>query len=67
MLFGTVLAFAGYTWLLRVTTAAAVGTYAFVNPVVALGLAWAVGDEVMSGRTLLAAALVVGAVLLIRE
>lgn len=64
---GTVLAFAAYTWLLRVTTAAAVGTYAFVNPVVALGLAWAVGDEVASGRTLLAAALVVGAVLLIRE
>lgn len=64
---GTVLAFAAYTWLLRVTTAAAVGTDAFVNPVVALGLAWAVGDEVASGRTLLAAALVIGAVLLMRE
>lgn len=67
VLCGTVLAFAAYTWLLRVTTAAAVGTYGFVNPVVALGLAWAVGDEVASGRTLIAAALVVGAVLLIRE
>ena len=67
VLFGTVVAFAAYTWLLRVTTPAAVGSYAFVNPVIALGLAWAVGDETMSGRTLVAAALVVGAVVLTRD
>ncbi len=67
VLFGTVVAFAAYTWLLRVTTPAAVGSYAFVNPVIALGLAWAVGDETMSGRTLAAAALVVGAVVLTRD
>ncbi len=67
VLCGTVLAFAAYTWLLRVTTPAAVGSYAFVNPLIALGLAWAVGDEAASGRTLLAAALVIGAVALTRE
>lgn len=61
---GTVLGLGAYTWLLRVTTPAAVGTYAFVNPVVALGLAWMVGDESPSGRALIAAALVTGAVLL---
>jgi len=61
---GTVLGFAAYTWLLRVAAPAAVGTYAFVNPVLALGLAIAVGDEAPSGRSLAAAALVVGAVLL---
>jgi drug/metabolite transporter (DMT)-like permease len=60
-------AFAAYTWLLRVTTPAAVGTYAFVNPLVAVGLAWAVGDEPASPRTAAAAALVVCAVLLVRE
>lgn len=65
VLCGTVLAFTAYTWLLRVTTPAAVGSDAFVNPVIALGLAWAVGDEVMSGRTLIAAALVVGAVVVL--
>lgn len=48
-------------------TPAAVGTYAFVNPVIALGLAWAVGDEAMSARTLVAAALVIGAVMLTLE
>jgi drug/metabolite transporter (DMT)-like permease len=62
-----VVAFAAYTWLLRVTTPAAVGSYAFVNPVIALGLAWAVGDEMLSSRTLVAAALVVGAVALTRD
>lgn len=61
---GTVLGFGAYTWLLRVTTPAAVGTYAFVNPVVALALAWMVGDESPSGRALIAAVLVIGAVLL---
>ena len=62
---GTVLGFAAYTWLLRVTTPAAVGTYAFINPVVALSLAWMVGDEPFSTRTIVAAAIVFGAVLMI--
>lgn len=62
---GTVLGFGAYTWLLRVTTPAAVGTYAFVNPVVALALAWAVGDEPFSVRTVVAAIIVLGAVGLI--
>jgi drug/metabolite transporter (DMT)-like permease len=62
---GTVLGFGAYTWLLRVTMPAAVGTYAFVNPVVALTLAWLVGDEPFSGRTVVAALTVLGAVVLI--
>jgi len=64
---GTVLGFGAYTWLLRVTTPAAVGTYAFVNPVIALLLAWRVGDGTMSGKVLIAAALVIGAVVLTRD
>jgi drug/metabolite transporter (DMT)-like permease len=64
---GTVLGFGAYTWLLRVSTPAAVGTYAFVNPVVALALAWAVGDEPFSVRTIAAAMTVLGAVMLIRK
>jgi drug/metabolite transporter (DMT)-like permease len=64
---GTVLGFGAYTWLIRVTSVAAVSTYAFVNPVVALLLAWAVGDGELSARTAVAAALVVGAVAFSRE
>jgi drug/metabolite transporter (DMT)-like permease len=64
---GTVLAFAAYTWLLRVSTPAAVGASSFVNPVIALGLAWAVGDEPANVRALFAAALVLGAIFLSGE
>jgi drug/metabolite transporter (DMT)-like permease len=64
---GTVLGFGAYTWLLRVTSAAAVSTYAFVNPVIALGLAWAVGDGELSARTAMAAVLVLAAVVFTRE
>lgn len=62
---GTVIGFAAYTWLLRVTTPHAVGTYGFVNPVIALGLAWVVGDEQASLGTAAAAVLIVGSVALI--
>jgi len=65
VLAGTVLGFGAYTWLLRVTTPAAVGTYAFVNPLVALALAWGMGDEPFSLRTVIAGAIILGAVLLI--
>jgi drug/metabolite transporter (DMT)-like permease len=64
---GTVLGFGAYTWLMRVATPATVSTYAFVNPVVALALGWAVGDDAIGMRTIVAAALVIGAVLLTRE
>ena len=62
---GTVLGFAAYTWLLRVSTPAAVGTYSFVNPVVALALAWSVGDERPTAHTIVAGLTVLGAVVLI--
>lgn len=61
---GTVAGFGAYTWLMRTVSAASVGTYAFVNPLVAVALAWAVGDEAASGRTAVAALLVVAAVAL---
>ncbi len=62
---GTVLGFGAYTWLLQVTTPALVGTYAFVNPIVALVIAALVGDESLTARKLLAAAVIVSAVLLV--
>jgi len=62
---GTVLGFGAYTWLLQATSTAAAGTYAFVNPIVALALAWLVGDEPFELRTVLAGIVVVAGVLLI--
>ncbi len=61
---GTVLGFGAYTWLLQVSSPALVGSYAFVNPIVALALGWLVGDDHITVRMLIAAALVIGAVVL---
>ncbi len=63
---GTVLGFGAYTWLLRVSTPAAVGSYAYVTPVGALLLGRAVGDGNLTFRTAIAAPLVVAAVVLSR-
>ena len=64
VLCGTVLAFASFTWLLRVASPAAVSSYGFVNPLVALFLGVAVGDDVLSTRMIVSAVFVVGAVAL---
>ena len=45
---GTALGMASYMWLLRVVSPAAAGTYGFVNPVIALLLGRAVGDDELS-------------------
>lgn len=63
--FGSVVAFSAYTWLLREVPSSIVSTYAYVNPVVAVGLGWVVLGETLSARTLAAAAVIVAAVALI--
>lgn len=60
-----VVALPAYNWLLSVTSPALVGTYAFVNPVVAVLLGWAALGEAITGRTGPAAALVVAGVVLL--
>lgn len=64
-LFGSVVAFSAYLYLLRYVPPALVATYAFVNPIVAMALGWAFAGEALSGRSLTAGALVVLAVALI--
>jgi drug/metabolite transporter (DMT)-like permease len=63
--FGSVVAFSAYKWLLSRVTPAAVGTYAFVNPVVAVALGWAFASEPLGARTLAAMVVIVGAVVAI--
>jgi drug/metabolite transporter (DMT)-like permease len=62
---GALVAFTAYAWLLKNTTPARAATYAFVNPVIALILGWALAGEPLSVRTLAAGALIVPAVALI--
>jgi drug/metabolite transporter (DMT)-like permease len=63
--FGSLLGFTAYIYLLGATTPAKAATYAYVNPVVAVILGWAVAGEPLTPRMLVAAAIILGAVALI--
>jgi drug/metabolite transporter (DMT)-like permease len=65
IVFGSIVAFTAYLWLLRATTPARAATYAYVNPVVAVFLGWALAGEPVRPLTLAATALIVTAVALI--
>jgi drug/metabolite transporter (DMT)-like permease len=62
---GSLIAFTTYLWLLRVSTPSRVATHAYVNPIVAVTLGWAVAGEALTPRMLVAAGLIIGAVALI--
>ncbi|MGH9465145.1 MAG: drug/metabolite exporter YedA [Thermoanaerobaculia bacterium] len=63
--FGSIIAFTAYIWLLQVTSATLVSTYAFVNPVIAVLLGWALAGEALNGRIALAAAVIIAGVVVI--
>ncbi len=65
IVFGSIVGLTAYGWLLTVSSAASVSTYAYVNPVVALFLGWALADEPITARTLVAAGVVLAGVALI--
>lgn len=57
--FGSLAAFTAYMWLLQNAPTSLVGTYAYVNPVVAIFLGWAVLSERLTAMTGVAAAVIV--------
>ena len=63
--FGSLIGFTAYVYLLAHTTAAKASTYAYVNPVVAVLLGWAIGHETVTSRTVLAAAVILAGVAII--
>jgi len=62
IVFGSLVAFTAYVWLLNHVAVTTVATYAYVNPVVAVALGIAFRGETLTPRSLLAAALIIGAV-----
>jgi len=64
-LFGSILAFSAYNWLVHATTPARISTYAYVNPAIAVALGWAFAGEPISPRVLLAGATIVAGVAMI--
>jgi drug/metabolite transporter (DMT)-like permease len=65
IVFGALIGYTAYVWLLRVTSAAVASTYAYVNPVVAVFLGWTLAGEALTPRILAASAVIVGGVALI--
>ncbi len=62
---GSLVAFTAYRWLLSNAATSLVSTHAYVNPVVAVVLAWALLGERLEGRALVAAAIILVSVMLV--
>jgi len=67
IVFGSVIAFTAYTWLLQQCSPALVATHTYANPVVAVLLGWLLAGEALSLRLVLASAVILGAIVLIRR
>ncbi|MBL8002742.1 MAG: EamA family transporter [Flavobacteriales bacterium] len=65
IVFGSIIGFSAYVWLLQVRPATQVSTYAYVNPVVAVLLGVFVGNEQLGWRELTGLVVILGGVLLI--
>jgi drug/metabolite transporter (DMT)-like permease len=59
---GAIVAFTAYSWLLRNVPIATVSTYAYVNPVIAVVLGWAILSETVRWSTAVGAAIIVSSV-----
>jgi drug/metabolite transporter (DMT)-like permease len=62
VVFGSIVGMTAYLYMLRNATPAAVGTYAFVNPAVAVVLGWLVLGETLDARSSLATLFILGGV-----
>ena len=65
MVFGSIVSFTAYSWLLKNAPPAMVATYAYVNPVIAVLLGWLIAGESFTTPILIGAAVIVGSVMLI--
>lgn len=65
IIFGSVIGFTAYIWLLKNTTPAKASTYAYVNPVVAVFFGWLLASEPLTPRIMVAAIIIIGAVVMI--
>jgi drug/metabolite transporter (DMT)-like permease len=65
VVFGSLVGFTAYIWLLGVTSIARAGTYAYVNPIVAVLLGWAILHETVTMRMMFAAGVILLGVALV--
>lgn len=67
VLFGSILAYTSYIWLLKVRPAAEVGTHAYVNPLVAVVLGCVAGGEEMTWVRIAGLFIILGSIALVRR
>lgn len=65
IVFGSIIGYSAYVWLLRNVDAARVSTYAYVNPVVAVLLGWLFAGEHFTVRMAVAASVIIAGVAMI--
>ncbi|WP_146900990.1 EamA family transporter [Adhaeribacter aerolatus] len=65
IVFGSLVGFNAYSWLIRVVPPSQASTYAYVNPLVAVILGWLFGGEAITWQMLLAGAFILPGVILI--
>jgi drug/metabolite transporter (DMT)-like permease len=65
VVFGSIITFSAYTWLLTVTSATRISTHTFINPIVAVLVGWAFGGEALTKGMLIAAVLIIISVYLV--
>ena len=51
IIFGTIIGYSAFVWLVKIRPPALVGTYAYVNPIVAVFLGWFMRDEPITLKT----------------
>jgi len=64
IIFGSLLTFTAYTWLLKVSSPAVVSTHSYVNPLVAVLLGWMLANEKVTTRTMLGTIIILASVAL---
>lgn len=65
IIFGSLIGYTAYSWLLKNAQPTMVATYAYVNPIVAVFLGWLIAGETFTGQMLIGAVVIVGSVVLI--
>ena len=67
IVFGSLVAFTSYTWLLQRCPPALVATHTYANPIVAVFLGWLLASEPLTMRVGLASIAILAAIVLIRR
>ena len=65
IVFGSLIGFTAYSWLLKNAQPSMVATYAYVNPMIAMILGWLIAGETITGQILIGAGLVIASVVLV--